>query len=98
MEACRDCDHCGGDGSSGSSGLSFTFRLQHSPRHFLDEKRDAISAFDNVLPHRVGKCVVACYVANHRTDFTLPEPIKAEGGDIGSSKPRRFKLNPERDD
>ena len=35
---------------------------------------------------------------NHRSDFALPEPVKAECRDVGSSKPRRFKFRAVRDD
>ena len=44
------------------------------------------------------KFVVASYTVDHCTDFTLPEPIKAEGGDVGSPKPRRLKFSPVCDD
>ena len=61
-------------------------------------KRNAVSALDNVLPDARGQRLVAGDAVDHGGDFALPKPIEGECGDIRSSNPRRLKLWPVRYD
>ena len=45
--------------------LVFGFRLQYSPRHFLNEERNAIRTLDNVLPNTLWESLVAHNAVNH---------------------------------
>ena len=44
-----------GMAAAASLAVALALRLQHSPCHFLNEERDAVSALDNVLPNVLGE-------------------------------------------
>ena len=43
-----------------------------------------------------GERLIAGDAVDHGSDFALPEPIDGEGGNVGSSNPRRLELRPDR--
>ena len=78
--------------------FAFALRLQHRLGHFLDEQRNAIGAFDNVVPDVRRQRLVADDAVDHGGDFALAKPIEGKGGYVRPSNPRRFKLRSVRDD
>ena len=49
VQACRDANGRRWNGCDRALSGAFTFRFQHRLRHFLNEQRNAIGTFDNVL-------------------------------------------------
>ena len=98
VQACRDGQSRGRNGGGCPSHFVVAFSFQDRFSHFLNKQRNSICSFDDISLNSLWKHVVACYTLNHRADFTLSEPVKAEGGDVGSSKPGRFEFRAVRDD
>ena len=73
VQACGDGLSRGGNSGGGLPRVAFAFRFQHRLGHFLNEQRDAVSAFDNVLPDALRQRLIACDAVDHCSDFALAQ-------------------------
>jgi hypothetical protein len=67
---------------------SFTSRFQYGFGHFLDEQRNTIGAFDDVLADAHMNGLVADHIVDHRLDFALRQPIEGKSSHV-RPHPRR---------
>jgi hypothetical protein len=82
---------------SGSAACSpFILCFQNRFRHFLHEQRNAVGAFDDILPDVRRQALIAGDAIDHRADLVLCQSIDRERGHVRLSDPRRFELWPER--
>jgi hypothetical protein len=75
VEACGNPNGRRWNSCSCSLSFPFAFSFQHCPCHFLNEQRDAVGAFDDVLSDTLWQRFVARYAVNHCSDFALAEAI-----------------------
>jgi hypothetical protein len=96
VQACWNRNRRRRNGCNRSLSSIFATGLQHCFGHFLDEQRNAIGAFDDVLSDVRWQRPIAGDAVDQGIDFALPEPVECEGGDVRASDPRRLKLRPVR--
>src|SRR5579864_8731184 len=90
MQACGDGGRRRWNSSSRSLRSFLATRFQHRLGHFFDEQRNAVSAFDDVLPNARRQRLVAANTADHNGDVALSEPVEYQRGNVWPSDPGRL--------
>jgi hypothetical protein len=76
-------------------GRALAAHLQHRLRHLLDEQRNTVGAFDDILPDTRRQYLVADEVIDHGADFALRQSIDGQAGHVGPSDPWRLEFRAE---
>jgi hypothetical protein len=66
--------------------------LSARPRHFLNKQRNAISTLDYFLPNVLRQRLIAGNTVDQGSGFALAKAVDVQGGNIGSSNPRRLEI------
>jgi hypothetical protein len=74
VQACGDSQRRGRNRSRNPLRFALALRLQHRLRHFFHEQRDAVSAFDDVLPDARGQRLIVSDAVDPPRRLPAPEP------------------------
>jgi len=92
VKACRNRNRRRRNSSDGALGRSLAESLEHGLRYLLNEQRYAVCALNNVFPDTRWQRLISGDAVDHGHDFALPEPVKSECCDMGSSNPGRVEF------